>query len=166
MKFTLEKFIKLNHSKKSLQQYFKAFKKFQNKLIIMSQFKRRYMPCTFDEMMVNLGYHAERKELRTQIEKLDSEIEFDISELSNEQIREKIKEVCENVQKLSYINNPFFKKMTTHQNALYRRIVDHAIREKDEEEIAAHRLKSMKVSARPTVLAGSTHPTYSTARLL
>ena len=149
-----------------LKKYYKAFKKFQKKLIIMSQNKRRYMPCTFDEMMVNLGYHAERKELRNQIEKLDNEIEFDISDLTNEQLREKISEVCENVKKLSYINNPFFKKMSTNQNILYRKIFDHAIREKEQDEVTARRLKSLKVSARPTVNAGSTHPTFQTHRLL
>ena len=69
--FTLDSFLKMNNSKQKLEKYFKAMKKVQKKLLIMAGNRRRYMPVTFDEMMVNLGYHCERKEIREDIDRLD-----------------------------------------------------------------------------------------------
>ena len=71
MHFNLDNFLKMNHSKTRLEKYFKAMKRVQRKLLIIAGARRRYVPTTFDEMMVNLGYHAERKEIRLDIDRLD-----------------------------------------------------------------------------------------------
>ena len=76
--FTLDNFKKLNHSKERLEKYYKVMKRLQRKLLIQAGIKRHYMPVTFDEMMVNLGYHAERKEIKHHIEDIDKELTFDI----------------------------------------------------------------------------------------
>ena len=68
IELSLLNFIRLSHSRESLQAYYKAFKKVERKLVIKCYQQRRYMPTTFDEMMVNLGYHAERREIKGEIE--------------------------------------------------------------------------------------------------
>ena len=69
------------------------------------------MPTTFDEMMVNLGYHAERKEIKLKIEDLDKQLQVDLADCSTSELRDKILRIGENLKKLNYINNPYFKNM-------------------------------------------------------
>ena len=69
------------------------------------------MPTTFDEMMVNLGYHAERKEIKLHIDDLDKQLQEDLADVSTSELRGKILRIGENLKKLYYINNPYFKNM-------------------------------------------------------
>ena len=84
MHFNLDNFLRMNHSKKQLQTFHRAMKKVQHALLIRAGSRRRYVPTTFDETMVNLGYHAERKEIRDNIDKLDAEMDRDLQSLSTE----------------------------------------------------------------------------------
>ena len=85
MHFTLDTFIKLNRSKDMLTKYFNAFKKYQKKLQIQAKanHSKFFIPSTFDEMMVNLGYHAERREINDKIDVLDKDIDQNIDKMSN-----------------------------------------------------------------------------------
>ena len=60
------------------------------------------MPTTFDEMMVNLGYHAERKEIKHKIKDLDNQLQEDLADLSTSELRDKILRIGENLKKLNY----------------------------------------------------------------
>ena len=90
------------------------------------------MPTTFDEMVVNLGYHAERKEIRNNITSLAEELQEDLTEVSNSDLRTKIIDIGKHLKKINYINNPYFKNMETVQNELYRKLTKKSLQEEKE----------------------------------
>ena len=49
-------------------RYFYAFKKIQDDLEKIYSGKRNHLPCTFEEMMLDFGLNAERRELIKKIE--------------------------------------------------------------------------------------------------
>ena len=64
---TLENFIKLSRSKDDLLRYFNAFKGMHNELVETAKIKRNYVPSTFEEMMMDFGHQAERREVKERI---------------------------------------------------------------------------------------------------
>ena len=68
--FTLDKFIKITANREDLSRYFKHFKKIKKLMLARAFPMRQYMPTTFDETMVEIGFKLDRQNLLDQLGQL------------------------------------------------------------------------------------------------
>lgn len=92
VRFTLSMFESMTKDKKALNNFRQNMKKLQMRLqdSAVRDRIRTYIPTTFDAMMVDFGARVERKELQTNLDKIESTIlesyqqTADINKISNQ----------------------------------------------------------------------------------